>query len=126
MVLTLRTLRTLPYLATLAVGFVGGTGAVVTERLIARPPTLAAVDLTRLIAERATNADVARLADADRQTDARQFAQHLEDEVKRLAHEHGAVLAECADHVDVLLVAVAAFDEPDVAGAGARLEVADR
>lgn len=97
------------YVAALSLGFVGGVGVVVAERFLAPPAIVAAIDLQSLVADRITRADVVGLPDAARLEDAEQFAARLEQEVGRLARDHGAlliaapaVLAGAPDLTDVL------------------------
>ena len=102
-------IHSMRYLAALALGFVGGVGVVVVERLLTSPPTVAAVDLAALVAERVTRPDVVDLPEAARLEDAARFAKRLEREVGQMARQHGAlliaapaVLAGAPDLTDVL------------------------
>lgn len=102
-------IQSLRYLAALALGFVGGLGVVVAERLVTPPPTIAAVDLSALVAERVTRPDVVDLPEATRLEDASQFARQLELELAGMARDHHAlliaapaVLAGAPDLTDVL------------------------
>ena len=87
----------------------GGVGVVVAERLLTPPPTVAAVDLSALVAERVTRPDVVDLPEAARVEDASRFAKQLELELAGMARDHGAlliaapaVLAGAPDLTDVL------------------------
>jgi hypothetical protein len=117
--LTSRPIQSLRYLAALALGFVGGVGVVVAERFLSPPPTVAALDVSALVAERVTRPDVLDLPEAARLDDAARFATQLEREVRQMAREHGAlliaapaVLAGAPDLTDVLRARLARRAEP--------------
>lgn len=92
MILTPRPIQSVRYLAALALGLVGGLGVVVAERLLTPPTTIAAVDLSALVAERVTRPNVVDLPEAARLEDAARFAKLLEREVAEMARDHGALL----------------------------------
>jgi len=109
MIPTPRPIQSLRFLAALALGFVGGISVIATERLLTPPTTIAAINLSALVAERVTRPDVVELPDAARLEDASHFAKQLELELVGMARDHRvlliaapAVLAGAPDLTDVL------------------------
>lgn len=76
----------------LALGIIGGLLAVLAERVVFPPRTVAQVDLVALISEHVRGLDLTFLTEAERSLEAARFAARLEEETARLSQDYHAVI----------------------------------
>lgn len=73
-------------------GLAGGLIALLVERLVFPPLTIAKIDLTGLVNEHVRRPDLMKLPEAERSMDAVRFAARLEKETLELAREYRVVI----------------------------------
>lgn len=76
----------------LLLGIAGGLLAVLAERIVFPPLTVAQVDLAALATEHVRHPDLMKLSDAERSLEAARFAARLERETARLSRDYHAVI----------------------------------
>lgn len=80
------------WLAGLLFGLAGGMIAILVERVVFPPLTVAQVDLTSLVNEHVRHPDLMKRSEAERSMHAASFAARLEDETVKLAREYRVVI----------------------------------
>ena len=73
-------------------GLAGGLIALLVERIIFPPVTVAQVDLSALVSEHVQRPDLMNLPDTERSRDAARFAARLEQETANLARDYRVVI----------------------------------
>ena len=73
-------------------GLAGGLIALLVERIVFPPLTVAHVDLAGLVNEHIRRSELMKLSKAERSMDAARFAAHLEKETAKLAREYRVVI----------------------------------
>lgn len=73
-------------------GLAGGLIALLIERIVFPPLTVAQIDLRRLVNEHVRRPELMRLPDAERSMDAARFAARLEQETLDLARDYRVVI----------------------------------
>ncbi len=76
----------------LLLGLVGGLIALLVERIVFPPLTVAQVDLAGLVNEHVRHPDLMKLPDAEHSMDAARFAARLEQETANLARDYRVVI----------------------------------
>lgn len=79
-----------PYGLLLAIA--GGLLAVLAERIVFPPLTVAQMDLAALVTEHVRQPDLMKLTDVERSLEAARFAARLEQETARLSRDYHAVI----------------------------------
>lgn len=73
-------------------GLAGGLIALLVDRIVVPPVTVAQVDLGRLVNEHVQRPDLIKLPDAERSRDAARFAARLEQETANLERDYRVVI----------------------------------
>ena len=73
-------------------GLAGGLIALLVERVVFPPLTVAQVDLAGLVNEHVHRPELLKLPDAERSMDAARFAARLEQETANLAHDYRVII----------------------------------
>lgn len=88
----LERLRVNRWLFGLVFGIMGGLLAVLAERIVFPPLTVAQVDLAALVSEHVRHPELMKLTDTERSLEAARFAARLERETARLSLDYHAVI----------------------------------